>query len=111
VGIPFLAHTELKANPKLPPPITAIRTGYGGGTELAFIDDKVRHLVEIAIPLEVGSLPEVDFCHVFALRCIDSASTTVAFCETSDSKRTNRLRNMTNFSAIAFMAAAKGDCT
>ena len=46
VGIPFRAATVANANPKLPPPMTATRTGYGGG-ELVIIynivdDDEVR---------------------------------------------------------------------
>jgi hypothetical protein len=90
--------------------MTAIRTGYGGGIELAFIDDKVRRRAEIAIPLEVGSLTEVDLCNVFALRCIVSPSTPETFSEASDSKRTTRLRNLASFVATAFMVDAKGDC-
>jgi hypothetical protein len=90
--------------------MTAIRTGYGGGVELAFIVDKVRRRVVIAIPLEVGSLTEVDFCHVLAFLCIENPSTTKVFWETSDRRSTARLRNLANFVAIAFMVDATGDC-
>jgi hypothetical protein len=37
VGIPLRAQTEASARPKFPPPMTAIRTGYGGGDD-AFME-------------------------------------------------------------------------
>ena len=46
VGIPCRAHTDAKANPKFPPPMTAIRTGYGGA---AFMDSDVDVLCRIAV--------------------------------------------------------------
>lgn len=45
VGMPFRAATVANANPKLPPPITATRTGYGGGELVIMyniVDDVVR---------------------------------------------------------------------
>jgi hypothetical protein len=37
VGMPLRAQTEASAKPKFPPPMTAIRTGYGGGED-AFME-------------------------------------------------------------------------
>ena len=47
VGIPFRAATVAKANPKFPPPMTATRTGYGGGELVimySMVDDVVRDI-------------------------------------------------------------------
>ena len=40
------------AKPKFPPPITAIRTGYGGGALLAFIRSVVDDDVDLAAPAD-----------------------------------------------------------
>lgn len=46
VGTPFLATTVARARPKLPPPSTVTRTGYGGGWVLDFMERDVVVVVD-----------------------------------------------------------------
>lgn len=50
VGIPFRAQTVARAIPKFPPPMTATRTGYGGGMLLeAFMDRPALRLLGLRL--------------------------------------------------------------
>ncbi len=97
VGMPCLAQTVLRARPKLPPPMTATRTGYGG-IELEYIEScDLSRLWNASLLLVTGN---VDCRHETTFLCIENPSTY----ERCKSRTRPRLRSHAQFDGNEFIS-------